>query len=192
MNRRSFFQAAAAMSIVAPLHGSPASPAIASRPHPALAEVDIADHDAMTQGAGRNTQIFARLQEMNPADQGELSGAVLRILDGGNDIGLNAELGDTIQRGGYRTHHLLGWLDADDTIRIASRNPDTEEEDFSVCFHDSQDQAYSRTWLSFCAGKAPELRLEIAGHCLGVLRGKLLVRFFDCLRMRARTVSETI
>jgi hypothetical protein len=29
---------------------------------------------------------------------------------------------------------------------------------------------------------APELRVFIAAHCLGVLKGELLLRFFDCLR----------
>ena len=50
---------------------------------------------------------------------------------------------------------------------------------------DPEDELAYGMWLVVCPGESPELRLDACRHCLGVLRGDLVLKFFDCLRKRS-------
>jgi hypothetical protein len=132
---------------------------------------------------GNEVEMIARLEESDPADLGDYSGAVLRIIVDGGQVTVAAGFGDVLQRGGHRTTHFFGWTDG---ARLALIDPRTITEESSVCLVNPQDYGahYGCTWLTSVAGETSELRLCISAHCLGVLRGKALAGFFDCLRMR--------
>lgn len=185
MNRRAFFRTAT-LSTAAVLQGSarrsrPAEPAaVFTDPY----TIDLADPGAAAQMSNRDMEIFVRLEESEPADPGELSGARLHICEYGQWTVLGVTIGDTLQPQGYRTGHQLGWVRAEALAEIAPTTPRTAVEDFSVPVTDSQDETRYRAWLMFSAGENPELRLNLYGHCLGVLRGEVLNSLFMCLRRR--------
>lgn len=185
LNRRTFFQAAALLPVaVLQSKGRTIPPQEAAKP--AVVEVDLAEPGAAEYIGRHETDLFVRLEEMDPADLSELTGAILRIGDSGENVCILATMGDTLQREGHRTSHLLGLISQPLVAAIASHNPRNPEDGFIARFPDSQDrQSRSPLQLQLFAGEAPELGLYISSHCLGMLRGELLLRFFDCLRKRS-------
>jgi hypothetical protein len=209
MNRRRFLQTAS-VSTAAALHSSAQSSAPLSPPAaPADTPfgIDIADLSAAAHVANNVMDLFVRLEE--PDEPGDLSGAALCIADAGEDVALVAAFRDIPQRGGRpATQHFLGAIPAADLAPIASTDPKTASEGFCVAFREGEKG--SGLCLMFLAGEDPELGLYIMsgreamaatlcvergerpmvlgrclGHCLGVLRGELLARFFDFLRRRS-------
>lgn len=175
MNRRSFLRTAtlstaAVTTLCGQINSTPVNP-IAIPTHPPF-DADIADPSAKAQGANHSVDLFARMEERHPADPGELSGAVLRIMGAGEWIAVCATIGDVMQSDGCRAGHLMGWLDAATTARMASIDPTTIDEEVSFLLSNPIDQAdcYG-VWLTLVAGENPELRLDLSNHCFGVLRG---------------------
>jgi len=147
---------------------------------------DIADPCYARRLADSNTDLFVRMEELDPADPGELSGAELRVHESGQDTQVTAGIGDTLQPYGYRSSHFLGWLPSAETCALASADlTAADREPIFVAFRERPDTADNRIWLKLSTGENPAAALDIAGHCLGVLRGDLLVRFLDCIRKRS-------
>ena len=56
----------------------------------------------------------------------------------------------------------------------------------------SREDSYFEVCIELYAGEVPEVRLFAGTHCLGVARGDVVLRFFDCLRrLVALRVEET-
>lgn len=192
MNRRTFFQAAA-LSTAAVLQ-SKGRIAFAQMPGKAtVVEADLAEPGAAQYGGSHNIELFVRLEEQFPGDPGQLSGAVLRIIDAGESIYLHASIGNTLQPYGGSTPHWLGSMDTRDVKRLASFDPNGDDcESEAAPFTDPRIQGQPwALWAVLYPGDAPELRLESGGHSFGVLRGELLSRFFNCLRQRVEGTGAT-
>jgi hypothetical protein len=151
-----------------------------SVPYPLPFEADIADPGYMAHVADEKMDLFVSLEEAEPADPGELSGAKLWIHERGAGTYVSAGIGDTLQPMGYRSSHWLGWLDASKTAALAL----AAGRGFSVPFAEARRPRWQSIWLHFSPGENSELNLEISGHSLGVLRGEPLARFLDCIRKR--------
>jgi hypothetical protein len=186
MNRRAFFQAAALSTVaVAQGKGLAHAPLQADATCPGF-QANIAAPGALAHIGRREIDLFVSLEEADPADPGELSGARLWISDAGDYVCLSAGIGDTLQSSGDRTSHLLGFVEGPVVSVIASRDPRNPEDGFTVRLQNAQN---GRTfgWMRLellAGGDDPQLALYLADHCLGVLRGDLLQAFFRCLRIR--------
>lgn len=145
---------------------------------------DIAAPDFLRHIADESISMFVRLEELDPPDPDQLSGARLWINETGEDTDVSADFGDTLQFDGNRTSHFLGSLRDLRTASLAVADPTAADEEFSVGFSECSDGPNDRVRLVFQCGENAELRLELAGYCLGVLRGELLNRFFYCVRKR--------
>jgi len=196
MNRRGFFQAAA-LSTAAVLQGQGRTPS-ARGPLPgpgrspsetecaAPIEADLAEPEAIKWVERSATSLFVRLEELDPGDPGQLSGAALHIIDSAQWTYVDAEIGNTAQPYGGETTHCVGYLKGEDLHRLALADPSDFRDRFSVALRELYcgSVGFSGATLILFAGEAPELRLCFGTHCLGVLRGDLLGRFFDSLRRR--------
>jgi len=188
-SRRSFPRTAALSTVAA--SSSPAAELLPARPKAARSfqtdarpfEADIADSGYAAHIANSNMTLFVRLEEFAPADPGELSGARLYISDRGTDTHVSASIGDNLQPGGHRTSHYLGWLSGEDTSSVALADPTAADEAFCLGFREGEGGPQDRILLMFSGAKA-QMSIEIAGYCLGVLRGELLARFLTCVRRR--------
>ena len=185
MNRRSFLQAAA-LSAVAVTKGRAQErlPRITDSEVPV--EIDLADPSAGEYLQGSATDVFVRLEEQFPADPGELSGAKLTILGAGDQVSLHVSIGDVLQPTGYRTSHWLAYLNADGVRRLAGLDPVNGERESAFFLQDpDREAALGAACLVLHPGASPNLFLCISTYCLGVLRGELVERFLQCLRLRA-------
>jgi len=145
-------------------------------------EINLADPDAERHTGNPGTNIFVELQELHPADPDELSGARLRILESARCTVLHAE-GTVLLRDGGQGGHWYGCLDGAELAPIC-QTPGTP---FFVRLRElcsERPAPYSGATLTLFTGDDPELRACFGTHCLGVLRGGLLLRFLDCLRQR--------
>jgi hypothetical protein len=177
MNRRNFIQATAALLPAAVLHGrAKANPSLSTRP-PASAGGAPADPGVETYIRNSETHLLFRMEEPDPADLGEFSGAVLRIIDDGESVFLHAGIGRHflgVPRSAADLPALIGIMSADPAYRGRS----------AVSIGDD-------VWLVFSTGgSGPDygdagdkvLWLDVGRHCIGALRGELLNKFFYCLR----------
>ena len=106
MNRRLFLRTAAALPAAAALSANvTASPQAQSHGAMKPVEVDIIDPASAEYLRDESVDVFARLEELDPGDLGQLSGCSLRILASGP---LTAEV-DALQRNGDRLSHCLGY-----------------------------------------------------------------------------------
>lgn len=186
LNRRTFFQTAALLPAAVLQSNGRAIP-LQPAPMPVPVEVDLAEPGAEAYIGHSATDLFVRLEELDPGDPGELSGAVLRIGDSEEDLSISATIGDVLQRDGSRTSHLLGFMEAEGMLRLASLDPIGGERDFAVFFTGNlchPEGAYFAVGLVLYPGDSPELHLNAGRHCLGVLRGELVSKFFACLGER--------
>lgn len=183
MNRRMFFQRTALLPAVLQ-SGAKGSNLSARAAVPALGpfEADLAKPGALKYVDRSAVELFVRLEEENPADPGELSGARLHVIDSGACMSLSASIGDVLQPYGERTSHWLGLMGVETVTRLLLA-VDNETE-FAIYFEAERGKAWNPVQVQIYAGENPELKLRISGHCLGVLRGELLKRLFDCLRKR--------
>jgi hypothetical protein len=145
--------------------------------------VDLAEPGAMKYIDRRETEIFQRLEETDPGDPGVLSCAVLRIAEGGEDMVLSAEIGDTLQKDGNRIPQLLGFLQGPSVDAMASTDLNVEGV-LSFAMPAIQNPRLQGAELLLFCGQGPALYLRLGNFCLGVLPGPELVRFWDCLRRR--------
>ncbi|MDR3701999.1 MAG: hypothetical protein P4L56_20290 [Candidatus Sulfopaludibacter sp.] len=187
MNRRSFFQAAALSTVAAvQSKGRVSLPQLPARP----LQVDLADPDSRPYLRDRMIDVYVRLEELDPCDPGELSGARLIISDRGAELIVSAGIGDTLQPTtvapkGFRTSHLLGSTKRGGVAPMLDFEP-TSGDSFFITLQDAGRADYSAVRLVlFWDEDEPQLRLYLANHCLGVLSAVSLVRFFECLRMRS-------
>ena len=178
MNRRSFIQAAAlstADRLKSKGPNSSSHPPV--RTHPV--EVDLAAPDATRHVGNSAIDLYVRLEELYPADDGQLSGLSLRIMNGGRLTVLNVECA-ALQRDGGQNIHCYGVLDYADLAHVAVA------ETFMLRLRESypklRSDFYNDVVLTLFAGR--ELQVCFGNHCLGVLRGDLLTRFLDCVRQR--------
>lgn len=159
-------------------------------PDGAAFAIDVAAPDAERYFSSRRVGVYARLEERWPADPGELSGAKLRIAEDFSSV--VAEIGGTLQpyvNDGFRCGHLLGFVEDNDFRALAEMDLlDGPIIPRTICL--TQAKAHQEPWsgqrLEILTGDdgAPELRLYISQHCLGVLRGEPLLKFLRCLRVR--------
>ncbi len=193
LTRRLFFRSMALPAAAAVQAGTQSKflpPASGSVRSSAPAEADLAEPAAEKYFRHGLTDLFVRLEELDPADPGLLSGALLRISQYGEFMLLRADI-EAFQRGGQRLPHCLGCLDAAHVAAIASFDPHDEDGGFRLRMADLIiPEALSPVDLELIAGGNPELRLYIGGHCLGVLNGDLLLRLFSSLRMRRALTDE--
>lgn len=180
LDRRSFLQTAA-LSTAAVLHGTARASGTENQRAPR--EVDLAEPGATKYVDSSATELFVRLEELYQADPGELSGAVLHICNSGKDVSLGATFGKTPQPYRERTAHFLGYMEAASVRTLASLDLAKLDRNFAVGLQDRY-QPLSNVYALLCPGKT--LRIEAGGHCFGVLRGGLLLRFLDCLRQRSQ------
>jgi hypothetical protein len=170
MNRRSFIEAAAVSTMAVLQTG--ARPRVTRKP----VEVDIIDPVATEYLRDESVDVFARLEEADPADPGQLSGCSLRIMNCGS-VQLRVDI-DANQRDGSRHSHCLGEVDDRDLSSIADADLANEADSFSI-------PAFpAGVFLVLAAGAEPEMSVCIRAHCLGVLRGRALAAFLGCLRTR--------
>jgi hypothetical protein len=188
MNRRNFIQAAALSTVTAlQIRGREMSlPAV----HAAPLEVDLADPDAARHIGNSMTELYVRLEELHPADPGQLSGTFLRVMQSGAEFTfLNAQCA-ALQPDGSQGFHIYGWLDGAELAYIGSVDSTDETGSFVVrlrehyAYRPDRPDCYSGASLILFAGDDPELQVSFGGHSLGVLRGQLLTNFLWCVRQR--------
>ncbi|MBZ5584243.1 MAG: hypothetical protein LAQ30_18920 [Acidobacteriia bacterium] len=201
MNRRSFFQAAAASTAAVLASGASADSHIMNAPgqaesSPAVQnplEVNIADPGAPRCWRDRATDVFVQLEELHPGDPGQLSGTVLRIMEAGRYASLQAEIGDVQQPYGGRATHCLGYLGAGELAQLAD-DAESGEALFTRPLRELYPcvlpNALSGARLIFVGGDRPEMQLCFGAHCLGVVRGQLLKTFLRCARMRSTEAAR--
>jgi hypothetical protein len=187
MNRRTFFQTAAVSTVAVLQSRGQMSSQRQQEMGGVPLEVDLSEPGAARYVEHGTTDLYVRLEELDPGDPGELSGAVLRISASGADVAVSAGFGEVLQRNGGRTSHFLGFSQAPDLDSLVAAVLDTPENDVrEFCLLDGrQANGLSGARLVLFTGKDPELQLCIASHSLGVLSGDLLRVFFNCLRKRA-------
>jgi hypothetical protein len=179
MKRRSFIQAAA-LSTVTALQSrgrSVSLPPVSKAP----IEVDLANPDAARHIGNPGTDFFVLLEEMYPGDPGQLSGTSVRIMQSGKHTILNAEV-TSAQRDGTLLSHCYGYLNGAELAHIAVAK--TFQLRLRELYPEVRPGRYSGAILTLSAGSHPELQVCFGNHCLGVLRGRLLARFLDCVRQR--------
>jgi hypothetical protein len=203
MNRRALFTLAALPSVAAlqskarahSLQTDAARPAARQAAHGASmpVEVDLDDPSAAEFFRNPPTDLYVRLEELDPGDPGQLSGAVLRIMSGGKYVIFNAEIGEALQRDGSRITHCLGTLHYEELASLAAADPsdcsDSEVVPLRELYSWADRGAFSGADLILFAGEDPELQLRFGAHCLGVLRGEPLAKFLACLRMRRSALT---
>jgi hypothetical protein len=115
-----------------------------------------------------------------PADPGQLSGAVLYLLQAGPHTCIHASLAS-------ESRHILGYFNAASIRRLV----DEAETGASIAMGlreyypvDSSQDRFSGATLALSGGDSPEARLCFGAHCLGVLRGDLLAKFLKCAAIR--------
>ncbi|HEY1218138.1 MAG TPA: hypothetical protein VGF03_04315 [Bryobacteraceae bacterium] len=157
--------------------------------------IDVAAADAEEYFDKGHVGVYARLEERWPADPGELSAAKLLL---GEDFNcLSVEIGDTLQPDGKRSGHLLGFIERDGLHALATanlfRSPIRSFSVFLTPADKGKETSSDLRLELFTAGVVdclPELRLHMAEHCFGVLRGSLLCKFLQCVRTRCSDLSE--
>lgn len=174
MNRRSFLQAATASSTLAAVSGKYSI--AASSP----LDVDLANPAASKYLHTSAVSGFARMEELDPADPGEMSGAELRVGDAGAAVSLSARIGT----------HALGYVHGEQLARFVSRARKPKDETFGTLL--TLDQTRSGAVLQYLPRPEPQIRLEMgfAHHCLGVLRGANLRRLMEWATVRSGVPLE--
>jgi hypothetical protein len=127
--------------------------------------------------AAGNMELHTQLEEMEPADPGELSPAFIRIFETGEDTCLTAGL----------AYHVLGCVTAE-TVREFLNLCRTGRE-FEVALVDlDPNRVREKTGASLkfeTAGENRSLGLYMGQHCFGVLRGTRLEAFLGACQTRA-------
>jgi hypothetical protein len=171
-------RASSGVTAPGPQGGSP----MPSRPY----EFDIAEPVSAAHWADQGADMFARLEEMYPADPGELSGCALFVFGGGQHTCFNVDISHTPQRDGFPRLHNLGYLDVEELRQLTEQA--REGEHFVAALREmyphARPAAYSGATLNFFSGANPEMRLYMGSHCLGVLRGPALAGLLECARIR--------
>ncbi|HEY1206607.1 MAG TPA: hypothetical protein VGF05_18080 [Bryobacteraceae bacterium] len=127
---------------------------------------------------GDDIASFLLLEELNPGDPGELSGAKLVLCGdlGEEDSAVLAEVAD---------HHRIGFLPGVTAKELAQltlqgiHDPDTVLE---AKLGDAEDMSCVRfkgCVLHFEGGPTPSLTLYLGEHCFGIARGSDLIEFLN-------------
>jgi len=157
-------------------------PAEAQRP----VEVDLDSRSADEYLQDGRVDLVSRLEEVDPADPGILSGASLRIMDIGPQTRLTAEI-DAIQRDGTRLSHCIGTSD-DPAPLIENDLTSSAEKPVQLWLRELEYRprtgVYSGATIQLFGGEAPELLVCVGPHAVGVLRGRSLTAFLDSLNFR--------
>jgi len=134
---------------------------------------------------------FVHLEEAEPGDPGQLSGASLYLLDDTVSVELDAK-----QRDGSQLTHCLGYVEYPDLdlqawpvlpeIAEPAANSDfstTSESVFWIPLREfyGDTHGFSGARLEISRG---ELRVLSGSHIFGVLRGRPLADFVECVRSR--------
>lgn len=177
MNRRDFCVGTIGSATAAACHGNPQA-LLSGQP----LEINLGDPGAMSGGHWRcgATNAFIRLEEIYPADPGELSGAELRIIESGDNLNMAALIG----------HHWVGCLDARHLGAFSATLQAEPDEFLEMSLFEFEWQymhplsgaklVYNRGILGLYMGK----------HCLGVAGGNLLKAFLECASYRCSAPSN--
>jgi hypothetical protein len=158
---------------------------VESSPLPEGFEFDIANPSYGEYLKDDGIDLFVRLEELFPDDMpGQLSGFILRIIEGGRCITLQAESGSVEQPYGNRNYHLLGYLNHASIRRFVEEAETGAPITIGLREFDQKTCLFNGAVLSFTGGDTPELRLCFGVHCFGALRGELMARFLGCVRTR--------
>ena len=203
LDRRGFFQAAAASTAAVLQDRASASPRVANTAEPRdeavpdhfeaqikAFEVDLSDPRARDYWRNPNMCLFARLEEQHPGDPGQLSGVVLNITDTGKYTQLAASI-DGKQLHSGRTAHVLGYLESDGLQQIIESVEGREP--FTVQlreFYDDSNALHSGATLISFGRFHPEIRLCFGCHCFGVLKGRALAELMGCAAIRCGIETE--
>jgi hypothetical protein len=160
-------------------------------------EADLADHPASAKHwADPAMSLFAQLEELYPADPGQLSGCSLYINEGGRYTCLSAEIAYAPQKDGSVLNHRLGDLGAEESkwlFEAMRGNTPLTCDGASFVLPLSEQYppratpgAFTGATLAYFGGHDPEMRLCVGSHCLGVLRLPVLMFFRECASVRLK------
>jgi hypothetical protein len=138
-------------------------------------EVDLTDPAMVQYFEDPEVDLCVTLEERFPADLGQLSGIVLRIMRSGKDTVLNVESPAPQQLGSSLTH-LFGYIQGAKLAAASAADLSDPADSFLLCIQE-RENVFSGLSLTLLAGDSPELRVCLGAHCLGVLKDRALSLF---------------
>ncbi len=191
LSRRSILKVAA--STAAALTTKPALPAVAN-PLPTIQpsgpyEVDLADpaNDAIWRSRD-NIDSYVLLEELYPGDPGDLSGCRLQLMEWGEYTILDASFGlhslGSSQHHGWMTE-FLEWVYAGREVKLILDEPQCRSwlpSAIELKYRPAEEMVPNARFPEDFS--EPELRVASIGHCYGVVRGRVMRAFLDCLAVR--------
>lgn len=145
-------------------------------------EVDLTDPAMGRFFEDPAVDLCVTLEERFPADLGQLSGIVLRIMGAGKNTVLNVESPAPQQLGSSLTH-LFGYIRGAKLADASAANPGDPADSFLMCIQE-RENVFSGLSLTLLAGDIPEIRVALGDHCLGILRDRSLSMFLSLLHRR--------
>jgi hypothetical protein len=153
-----------------------------SDPSVSVFEVDLTDPAMARHFENPATDLCVTLEERFPADLGQLSGIVLRIMGSGKNTVLNVE-SPAPQQVGRSLTHLFGCISGAKLAAASAANLEDPADSFLICLPERK-KVFSGLSLTLLAGDFPELRVCLGEHCLGILRDRSLSMFLYLLHRR--------
>ena len=151
-------------------------------------EVDLLDPAMSRYFGDPEVDLCVTLEERFPADLGQLSGIVIRIMYSGKNTVLNVESPAAQQLGSSLTH-LFGYIQGAKLADASAANPGDPADSFLICLQERKD-VFSGLSLTLLGGDIPELRVALGDHCLGILRDRPLTMFLQFLHLRCKAEAE--
>jgi hypothetical protein len=147
-----------------------------SSPAPEGFEIDLSDPSEYNHRKNRSIDLFVRLEELHPADPGQLGGAVLYLGAGGPHTFIHATLA-------CESRHILGYFNAASIRRLVEEAKTGASIAIGLreYYAESRQDRFSGATLAISGGESPEAQLCFGAHCFGVLRGDLLAKFLECV-----------
>jgi hypothetical protein len=158
---------------------------VGSHPVPEGFEIDLADLNYLRWQRVENIDLFVRLEELDPADPGEISGCSLWICGAGLDTMIRANSCEGRHVIGP-VGHCVGILQAASIRRLVDESGAGASIMMGLreFYSKPHSTAFSGATLALSGGDRPEARVCFGTHCLGVLRPWLVERFLECARIR--------
>jgi hypothetical protein len=151
-------------------------------------EVDLTDPAMGRYFEDPKVDLCVKLEERFPADLGQLSGIVLRIMFSGKNTVLNVE-SPAPQPLGSSLTHLFGYIQGAKLADASAANPGDPADSFLICLQERKN-VFSGLSLTLLGGDIPELRVALGNHCLGILRDRPLSMFLQLLHRRCKAEAE--
>ena len=170
------------------VEGTPAMRS-ADRESSSIVEIELTDPAAIEHMAD-GPDLLVRLEAAYPGDPGELSGLILRIMDSGKYVRLNAEFGAP-QRDGRVGSHCFGSMDASELHSLVAFAQAGRTVGFAL--HDlyaaESGTEFSGVMLTLSGSSDRSIRIGVGSHCMGVLTGSSLDCFLRFAEARCKGVT---